>query len=102
MSSAKNKRAKTLPLVGDVLAILGRRAAERDPSVPFVFTHQGKRLGRFRKTWQRAAMIAGLSGLLFHDRRRSAARNAIRAGVPERVVMELVGGAPAPSSIATT
>lgn len=36
-ASAKNKRAKTLPLAGDVLAILARRAADHDPAVPFVF-----------------------------------------------------------------
>ena len=33
----------------------------------------------------------GVRGLLFHDLRRSAARNAIRSGVPEQVVMELGG-----------
>jgi integrase len=90
-SSAKNKRAKTLPLTGDVLALLERRSADRDLAVPFVFTHQGRRLGRFRKSWQHAATAAGLGGLVFHDLRRSAARNAIRAGVPERVVMDLGG-----------
>lgn len=90
-SSAKNKRAKTLPLVGDVLVLLQRRAAVRDPAVPFVFTRDGAPIGDFRKAWRNAAKEAGLGGLLFHDLRRSAARNAIRAGVPERVVMELGG-----------
>ena len=84
-ASAKNKRAKTLPLTGDVLAILQRRAADRDPAVPVVFTREGAPIGEFRKTWKTAAKAAGLGGLLFHDLRRSAARNAIRAGVPERV-----------------
>ena len=88
----KNKRAKLLPLAGDLLALLEPRAAARDLACPYVFTgRDGGRLGDFRKAWRRAAEAAGIRGLLFHDLRRSAARNAIRSGVPEQVVMDLGG-----------
>ncbi len=91
-ASAKNKRAKVIPLAGDLLALLERRAAERDPACPFVFRGRGGgRLGDFRKAWRRACKGAGLRGTLVHDLRRSAARNAVRSGVPEQVVMELGG-----------
>jgi len=101
--SAKNKHGKTLPLAGAVLPILERRAAERsDLALPFVFRNQGKRLGRFRKTSQRVATAAGLGGLVFHDLRRSAARNAVRAGLTETVVMELGGWRTRWCSTATT
>src|SRR5213593_1651158 len=71
---------------------LERRAGGRTLAVPYVFTgRRGGRLGDFRKAWQRGAKAAGVGRLLFHDLRRSAARNAIRSGVPEQVVMELGG-----------
>jgi len=91
-ASAKNKRAKVIPLAGDLLALLERRAEARDPGVTHVFTgRDGGKLGDFRTDWKRAAAAAGVRGLLFHDLRRSAARNAIRSGVPEQVVMDLGG-----------
>ena len=46
------------------------------------------------KAWRTACKAAGLAGRVPHDLRRSAARNAIRAGVPERVVMDLGGWVP--------
>jgi integrase len=91
-ASAKNKRPKVLPLAGELLALLERRAAARDPACPFVFPgRDGGRLDDVRKAWRRAWQAAGLGGILFHDLRRSAARNAIRAGVPEQVTMDLGG-----------
>jgi len=91
-ASAKNKRAKMIPLAGDLLSLLERRAAGRGPALPYVFSgRDGGRLCDFRKALKRAAKAAGVGGLLFHDLRRSAARIAIRSGVPEQVVMELGG-----------
>jgi integrase len=51
----------------------------------------GRSIGDFRKAWRNACKAAGLEKLLRHDMRRSSARNLIRSGVRERVVMEITG-----------
>jgi integrase len=44
-----------------------------------------------RSEWAAACASIGLPGLLFHDLRRSAARNFERAGIPHSVAMKLGG-----------
>ena len=58
----------------------------------FVFTRaKGQPVVGFRKRWEKLTTLAELSGLLFHDLRRSAVRNMVRRGVPETVAMKISG-----------
>src|SRR5262249_26017222 len=45
----------------------------------------------FRKAWASACRAAGVPGRLRHDFGRTAARNLVRRGVPERVAMTITG-----------
>ena len=45
----------------------------------------------FRGTWKNACKYAGVPELLFHDLRRTGARNLRRAGVAEGVIMKIGG-----------
>jgi integrase len=51
----------------------------------------GERIQDFQKTWERARAAAGLRGTLRHDFRRSAVRNMVNRGIPERVAMMISG-----------
>ena len=56
------------------------------------FGESGEHLVDFRKAWKTACQGAGLDDkTLFHDLRRSAARNMRRAGVPEHTIMKIAG-----------
>jgi integrase len=51
----------------------------------------GEELIDWRKAWAAACKLAGRPGKRLHDCRRTAARNLIRSGTPERVAMQLTG-----------
>ena len=88
---SKNKDGRLLPLMGELLEILEQAAERRRLDCTFVFHVNGEPIGQFRKSWKTACKAAGLSGLIPHDLRRTAVRNMVRAGIPERVAMALSG-----------
>lgn len=61
--------------------------------LPWVFLNRynNDRIKQFHKSWKKACEKAGVPGKIFHDFRRSAVRNMVRAGVPENVAMKISG-----------
>ena len=45
----------------------------------------------FTKSWKAACVAGGVPGRILHDFRRTAVRNLVRAGIPERVAMQMTG-----------
>ena len=88
---AKTGYGRVLALEGPLRKIIERRLKARRLDCPVIFHRNGRPIGGFRKTWTRACRAAGLEGKLLYDLRRTAVRNMVRAGVPERVAMTISG-----------
>jgi integrase len=90
LPTSKNDRGRVLALRGELWALIQRRYEDR-VEVPWVFHRYGQRIMDFKDAWKTARKVTGLSARVFHDFRRTGARNLIRAGVPERIAMEITG-----------
>ncbi|HEY3929829.1 MAG TPA: tyrosine-type recombinase/integrase [Candidatus Koribacter sp.] len=89
--TTKNKEGREVTMTQAVLALISQCVSEKGPD-DFVFTREKKvKVKTFLKTWKDACKAAGVTGLLFHDLRRTAARNLRNAGVAEGVIMKIGG-----------
>jgi integrase len=89
--TTKNDDGRVVRMTNDVYQILSTCAAGKGPQ-DFVFTRDGGlRIRDFRLAWSNACERAGCPNLLFHDLRRTAARNLRRLGVSEGVIMKIGG-----------
>jgi integrase len=94
VGTTKNKEGRLLYLTGELRALLEQQwqaHLAHYPDCPFVFHDRGKQVKTFYKNWRNACSKAGLSDKLGHDFRRTAVRNMVRAGIPERVAMQISG-----------
>ena len=99
LRTSKNGRGRVLPLDGDLWDLIERRWAARTVNKKdgttklseFVFHRGAEPIVDFRKPWKEACTKAKIGGRLFHDLRRTAVRNMIRAGVPQSVAMSISG-----------
>ena len=100
---AKNDDARVVYLTADLIEGVRAQLARVESLqratgavVPYLFPHlggrhRGDRILDFVKRWRAACRDAGCPGMLRHDFRRTAVRNMVNAGVPERVAMGVTG-----------
>jgi len=98
--TTKSGEGRVIYLDGELLETMREQRAwvvslqkERGEIIPWVFINPetGNRIRYFRRPWIKACKQIGLDGRIFHDFRRTAIRNMVRAGVPEVVAMRISG-----------
>ena len=101
--TTKNNEGRVVYLTPELKALLAaqlerveRLSKQNRQIIPYLFPHltgrrAGTQRGDFRKAWTTACQKAGVPGMLRHDLRRTAVRNMVNAGVPERVAMKVTG-----------
>jgi len=101
--TTKNDEGRVIALPPDLRRLLAEQVARVEALqrrlgciVPLLFPKlTGRRAGTprgdWRKRWATACRKAGVPGRLRHDFRRTAVRNMVNAGVPERVAMTVTG-----------
>lgn len=85
----KGGEGRVFPLFSELEATL--LTLQRVEGCPWVFHRNGQPVRDYYRAWRTACNKAGLSGRIFHDFRRTAVRNMLRAGLQERHAMALVG-----------
>jgi integrase len=103
--TTKNGEGRVFPFTTALRQVLERQQLtaetlkrDRGLIVRYVFCFTigrkaGQRIGEsgYLHAWNHARVAAGCPGRIPHDCRRTAVRNLVRAGVPERVAMQLTG-----------
>ena len=94
----KNSEGRTFPMTRELRDVLHQQRAitenlQRQLKVvcPSVFHRSGRPIKSFRSAFRTACAEAGCPGRILHDFRRTAVRNLVRAGIPERVAMQMAG-----------
>lgn len=105
--TTKNGEGRVFPLTVELRRVLTAQHAEHlrlkkaghiVPQVFFREVAEGRGgvkkpqpIVSFGKAWKAACRAAGCPGKIPHDLRRTAVRNFVRNGIPERVAMQLTG-----------
>ncbi len=94
----KNGDGRLFPFIPELRSLLEAQRErthqierEQGRIVPHVFHRDGAPILWFRDTWKNACAAAGCPDRIVHDFRRTAVRNLVRAGIPERVAMQMTG-----------
>jgi integrase len=86
--TTKNREGREVVMTDSIFTLLSA-CVHGKAADDYVFTRSsGKRVRDFRRTWESACEAAGVPGLLFHDLRRTAARNLRGHGLAKRAAVK--------------
>ncbi len=96
--TTKSGEGRVFPMTLELRALLEAQRVHTDAVqrkegviIAHVFHRKGRQIKTFRRAWKTACAAAGCPGMIRHDFRRTAVRNLVRAGIPERVAMTMTG-----------
>jgi len=92
----KNEEGRTIYLDEELKVIFQNQWEIRKDNnnlIPYIFPNEegNGKIKDFRGSWEKACREAKIGKRLFHDFRRTAVRDMVRAGIPERVAMMISG-----------
>jgi integrase len=88
--TTKNDEARVAVMPANLFMLVQQCATGKKPD-DALFTRDGKPITDFRGSWEAACKEAGVPDLLFHDLRRTAARNMDRRGISRSIAMKITG-----------
>ena len=95
--TTKNKEGRVFPITRDLQMILEEQKIKHEQMkqsgviCPWIFPYKGKPFKSLKTAWNGACVKAGIPWVIPHDFRRTAVRNLVRSGIPERVAMQMTG-----------
>ena len=91
VGETKNNSGRLVKMPDEVFTLISALVTGRKGD-DYVFTRDdGKRVKNFRKLWTAVCKRAEVLDLLFHDLRRTGARNLRRLGIAESVATKITG-----------
>ena len=96
VGDTKNDEGRTIYLNDELKEVFQAQWEARKTAkklLPYVFLNRAgdNRIKQFNKAWKKACEDARIGKMYFHDFRRTAIRNMVRAGIPEQVAMMISG-----------
>lgn len=89
--TTKNDKGRAVVMTDAVYKLVEDSVKGKKPGDPVFTWAKGKPVTDFRRTWRTLAKKAEMPDLIFHDLRRSAVRNMVRAGISKHVA-KLISG----------
>ncbi len=89
--TTKNDKGRAVVMTDEVYRLISECIKGKKPGDRVFIWANGKPVKDFRRTWRTLAKAAGMPDLIFHDFRRTAVRNMVRAGISKNVA-KLISG----------